>query len=94
MNITTPNTTSERTTAHERTPMSPMRKAALIAGVAYIATFVFSIPVKFGFWASSGRRSCWPPLSPPCSASGTRSPVRRFSSLSPSSSGSSPSAST
>jgi len=31
--------------------MSPMRKAALIAGVAYIATFVFSIPVKFGFWA-------------------------------------------
>jgi hypothetical protein len=27
-----------------------MRKAALIAGVAYIATFVFSIPVKFGFW--------------------------------------------
>ena len=31
--------------------MSPMRKAALIAGVAYIATFVFSIPVKFGLWA-------------------------------------------
>ena len=30
--------------------MSPMRKAALIAGLAYIATFVFSIPVKFGFW--------------------------------------------
>jgi len=28
-----------------------MRKAALIAGVAYIATFVFSIPVKFGLWA-------------------------------------------
>jgi hypothetical protein len=31
--------------------MSPTRKAALIAGVAYIATFVFSIPVKFGLWA-------------------------------------------
>jgi len=28
-----------------------MRKTALIAGLAYIATFVFSIPVKFGFWA-------------------------------------------
>ena len=34
-----------------RAPMSPTRKVALIAGVAYIATFVFSIPVKFGFWA-------------------------------------------
>jgi hypothetical protein len=34
----------------ERAPMSPTRKAALIAGVAYIATFVFSIPVKFGLW--------------------------------------------
>ena len=34
-----------------RAPMTPMRKTALIAGVAYIATFVFSIPVKFGFWA-------------------------------------------
>jgi hypothetical protein len=33
-----------------RTPMSPIRKTALIAGVAYIATFVFSIPVKFGLW--------------------------------------------
>jgi len=33
-----------------RTPMSPTRKAALIAGVAYIATFIFSIPVKFGLW--------------------------------------------
>ena len=47
---TTIPTTPERTTAHGRTPMSPMRKAALIAGVAYIATFVFSIPVKFGLW--------------------------------------------
>jgi hypothetical protein len=44
-------TTSEPTTNHGRTPMTPMRKAALIAGVAYIATFIFSIPVKFGFWA-------------------------------------------
>jgi len=34
-----------------RTPMSPMRKAALIAGVAYLATFVFSIPVKLWLWA-------------------------------------------
>lgn len=33
------------------TPMTPMRKTALIAGLAYIATFVFSIPVKFGLWA-------------------------------------------
>jgi hypothetical protein len=31
--------------------MTPLRKTALIAGLAYIATFVFSIPVKFGFWA-------------------------------------------
>ena len=34
----------------ERVPMSPLRKTALIAGIAYIATFVFSIPVKFGLW--------------------------------------------
>jgi hypothetical protein len=38
-------------TAPEHTRRSPMRKAALIAGIAYIATFLFSIPVKFGFWA-------------------------------------------
>lgn len=31
--------------------MSPLRMTALIGGVAYIATFVFSIPVKFGLWA-------------------------------------------
>lgn len=36
--------------ASERAPMTPTRKAALIAGIAYIATFVFSIPVKFGLW--------------------------------------------
>ncbi len=29
---------------------SALRRTALIAGVAYIATFVFSIPVKFGLW--------------------------------------------
>ena len=50
MTITTP-TAPKRPTTHGRTPMTPMRKAALIAGVAYLATFVFSIPVKFGFWA-------------------------------------------
>lgn len=27
-----------------------LRRTALIAGVAYIATFLFSIPVKFGLW--------------------------------------------
>jgi hypothetical protein len=31
--------------------MTPTRKAALIGGIAYIGTFVFSIPVKFGLWA-------------------------------------------
>jgi hypothetical protein len=51
MTITTPVTAPDRTTTPRRTPMTPMRKAALIAGVAYLATFVFSIPVKFGFWA-------------------------------------------
>ncbi len=42
------------TTAHintsDRMPMTATRKAALVAGIAYIATFVFSIPVKFGLW--------------------------------------------
>lgn len=38
-------------TSPPREPMPPLRKAALIAGIAYIATFVFSIPVKFGLWA-------------------------------------------
>jgi len=51
MTITTDSTTIEPTIIPERTPMWPMRKSAQIAGVAYIATFVFSIPVKFGFWA-------------------------------------------
>ncbi|HWL36576.1 MAG TPA: DUF4386 domain-containing protein [Frankiaceae bacterium] len=39
------------TTRTARPPMTPLRKTALIAGIAYIATFVFSIPVKFGLWA-------------------------------------------
>jgi hypothetical protein len=43
-------TTTARTTAPERSTISATRKAALIAGVAYVATFVFSIPVKFGLW--------------------------------------------
>lgn len=29
---------------------SALRRTALIAGAAYIATFLFSIPVKFGLW--------------------------------------------
>jgi len=29
---------------------SAVRRTAVIAGVAYIATFLFSIPVKFGLW--------------------------------------------
>jgi hypothetical protein len=44
-------TTTSRPRTTTPTPMSPMRKTALIAGLAYIATFVFSIPVKFGLWA-------------------------------------------
>ena len=51
--------TTQGTTASERTPMSPMRKTALIAGIAYIATFVFSIPVKFGLWADVLDKPDW-----------------------------------
>lgn len=51
MTITTHRPTRERSRVRGRAPMSPMRKAALIAGLAYIASFVFSIPVKFGLWA-------------------------------------------
>lgn len=54
MTITNPNIT-----ATERTPMSATRKAALIAGVAYIATFVFSIPVKFGLWTDVLDKPDW-----------------------------------
>jgi hypothetical protein len=45
--------------ATERTPMSATRKAALIAGVAYIATFLFSIPVKFGLWTDVLDKPDW-----------------------------------
>lgn len=38
------------TTTHASQTMTPLRKAALIAGVAYLATFAFSIPVKFALW--------------------------------------------
>jgi hypothetical protein len=51
MTVTTQRPTPERSRVPGRTPMSPMRKAALIAGLAYIASVVFSIPVKFGLWA-------------------------------------------
>jgi len=47
------------TTATRPTPMTPMRKTALIAGIAYIATFVFSIPVKFGLWADVLDKPDW-----------------------------------
>ena len=42
--------TTTPTSTIDHAPMTPARKAALIAGIAYIATFVFSIPVKFGLW--------------------------------------------
>lgn len=42
--------TTTTATAPVRPPMDPTRRAALIAGLAYLATFVFSIPVKFGLW--------------------------------------------
>ncbi len=44
-------TTPARRPGVDRAPMTPIRRTALIAGLAYIATFVFSIPVKFGLWA-------------------------------------------
>jgi hypothetical protein len=47
--ITTPPTVAPAARS-AGSPMTPARKAALIAGIAYIATFVFSIPVKFGLW--------------------------------------------
>lgn len=43
-------TTSTTSPRDDAPSMSPPRKAALIAGLAYIGTFVFSIPVKFGLW--------------------------------------------
>lgn len=50
MTVTTHSSAPEGSSVPEPTPMSPMRTAALIAGIAYIASFVFSIPVKFGLW--------------------------------------------
>jgi Domain of unknown function (DUF4386) len=52
-------TITNQITASDRTPMSPMRKTALIAGIAYIATFVFSIPVKFGLWVDVLDKPDW-----------------------------------
>ena len=37
-------------TAPRPPPMTPLRKTALIAGVFYLMTFIFSIPVKFWLW--------------------------------------------
>ena len=50
MTTTIPRATSEGRRPGLRTRLTPVRTAALIAGVAYLATFVFSIPVKFGLW--------------------------------------------
>ena len=53
------------TTPHRPSPLPsgprcpPLRKAALIAGIAYIATFVFSIPVKFGLWTDVLDKPDW-----------------------------------
>jgi hypothetical protein len=41
-----------------RTPMTPMRKAALAAGLFYIATFAFSIPA-LGFYDSALNDANW-----------------------------------
>ena len=51
--------TAPAITASERATMSPIRKSALIAGVAYIATFLFSIPVKFGLWTDVLDKPDW-----------------------------------
>ena len=51
--------TAPAITASERATMSPLRKSALIAGVAYIATFLFSIPVKFGLWTDVLDKPDW-----------------------------------
>jgi hypothetical protein len=42
--------TTMTTTTSRRTSMTAGRKTALIAGVLYLMTFVFSIPVKFWLW--------------------------------------------
>lgn len=50
MTTTLPYPATDRSDVSGSKPMPPTRKAALIAGVAYLASFVFSIPVKFGLW--------------------------------------------
>jgi len=52
-------TISPSSTTPERTTVSPLRKTALIAGIAYIATFAFSIPVKFGLWTDVLDKPDW-----------------------------------
>jgi len=47
------------TITRDREPMTATRKAALIAGIAYLATFVFSIPVKFGLWKDAINMPDW-----------------------------------
>lgn len=46
-------------TIRPRSPMTPIRKAALVSGIAYIATFVFSIPVPFGLWKDAIDEPNW-----------------------------------
>jgi hypothetical protein len=42
--------TLSNTNTAGRAPRTAMRTTALIAGVLYLMTFIFSIPVKFGLW--------------------------------------------
>ena len=51
MTVTSHPTAPERASVPGRTPMSPMRKAALIAGLVYIATLRLLHPRAFGLWA-------------------------------------------
>lgn len=59
MTTTIDRPTDRTSTSASRPPMSATRKAALIAGIAYIATFVFSIPVKFGLWVDVLDKTDW-----------------------------------
>lgn len=47
------------TMTRSRAPMTPVRKAALVSGIAYIATFAFSIPVPFGLWKDAIDEPNW-----------------------------------
>jgi len=51
MSITTATMPTTIPTDVTRAPMTAMRKTALIAGVLYLMTFIFSIPVPFGLWS-------------------------------------------